>query len=166
MCYTRWHAGEWGPCSASCGGGSRLRQVQCVEEQINGTKTKVRHITFARYTREICGYKRTRGAVKNIIYVCKEPSRFCKIFIAGFLQQLRDFNLKIPSFITSPSLSLSLLFVSSLSFFQNFLSASPFCAVHCMCFFLHVYISVSLQHFAQQSITLIKYRFILNISYF
>ncbi|XP_074042343.1 ADAMTS-like no long nerve cord isoform X3 [Leptinotarsa decemlineata] len=39
-CPPKWHAGEWGPCSASCGGGSKLRQVHCVEET-NNTKLRV-----------------------------------------------------------------------------------------------------------------------------
>ncbi|GLV43482.1 no long nerve cord [Carabus blaptoides fortunei] len=39
-CPPRWSTGEWGACSVSCGGGSRLRQVQCVEE-VNSTRTKV-----------------------------------------------------------------------------------------------------------------------------
>ncbi|KAJ3649041.1 hypothetical protein Zmor_020803 [Zophobas morio] len=39
-CPPKWHAGEWGPCSVTCGGGSRLRQVHCVEEA-NNTKIRV-----------------------------------------------------------------------------------------------------------------------------
>ncbi|XP_015837335.1 protein madd-4 isoform X3 [Tribolium castaneum] len=39
-CPPKWHMGEWGPCSVSCGGGSRLRQVYCVEEA-NSTKIRV-----------------------------------------------------------------------------------------------------------------------------
>ncbi|KAJ8963231.1 hypothetical protein NQ318_018697 [Aromia moschata] len=37
---SRWYTGEWGPCSVSCGGGSKLRQVHCVEET-NNTKIRV-----------------------------------------------------------------------------------------------------------------------------
>ncbi|XP_045473745.1 protein madd-4 isoform X3 [Harmonia axyridis] len=39
-CPARWHAGDWGPCTVTCGGGSRVRQVYCVEEA-NNTKIKV-----------------------------------------------------------------------------------------------------------------------------
>ncbi|XP_022920752.1 protein madd-4 isoform X2 [Onthophagus taurus] len=39
-CPPKWHAGDWGPCSASCGGGSKLRQVHCTEET-NSTKIKI-----------------------------------------------------------------------------------------------------------------------------
>ncbi|XP_018562984.1 protein madd-4 isoform X1 [Anoplophora glabripennis] len=39
-CPPKWHTGEWGPCSVSCGGGSKLRQVHCVEET-NNTKIRV-----------------------------------------------------------------------------------------------------------------------------
>ncbi|XP_050294708.1 protein madd-4 [Anthonomus grandis grandis] len=39
-CPPRWHVGEWGACSTSCGGGIRLRPVYCVEE-MNGTKLRV-----------------------------------------------------------------------------------------------------------------------------
>lgn len=36
----RWYPGDWSPCSVSCGGGSRFRQIHCVEET-NNTRTKV-----------------------------------------------------------------------------------------------------------------------------
>lgn len=36
----RWMVSEWGECSASCGGGVRIRVVNCVEED-NGTIIKV-----------------------------------------------------------------------------------------------------------------------------
>ncbi|KAK9728281.1 ADAMTS cysteine-rich domain [Popillia japonica] len=39
-CPPKWHTNEWGPCSATCGGGSRIRQVHCIEET-NSTKIKV-----------------------------------------------------------------------------------------------------------------------------
>ncbi|XP_060536482.1 protein madd-4 isoform X2 [Cylas formicarius] len=39
-CPPKWYAGDWGPCSVSCGGGSKLRQVHCVEET-NNTKIRV-----------------------------------------------------------------------------------------------------------------------------
>lgn len=39
-CPPKWHVLEWGPCSVTCGGGSRLRQVHCVEEA-NNTKIRI-----------------------------------------------------------------------------------------------------------------------------
>ncbi|KAJ9595133.1 hypothetical protein L9F63_013573, partial [Diploptera punctata] len=38
-CPAKWFEDEWGPCSVSCGGGSRFRQVHCAEEG-NGTRYK------------------------------------------------------------------------------------------------------------------------------
>ncbi|KAF5289701.1 hypothetical protein FQR65_LT11755, partial [Abscondita terminalis] len=40
-CPPKWHTTDWGSCSVSCGGGSRLRQVYCVEETRNKTKIKI-----------------------------------------------------------------------------------------------------------------------------
>ncbi|XP_068083512.1 protein madd-4 [Anabrus simplex] len=39
-CPPRWVTDEWGPCSVSCGGGSRFRHVFCAEDD-NGTRNKV-----------------------------------------------------------------------------------------------------------------------------
>lgn len=39
-CSSKWAIHEWGPCSASCGGGVRKREVYCSEE-VNLTKIKV-----------------------------------------------------------------------------------------------------------------------------
>lgn len=39
-CPPKWHTGDWGACSVSCGGGSRIRQVYCVEEA-NSTRIRV-----------------------------------------------------------------------------------------------------------------------------
>ncbi|XP_069688307.1 protein madd-4 [Periplaneta americana] len=39
-CPAKWVVDEWGPCSVSCGGGSRFRHVHCAEEG-NGTRSKV-----------------------------------------------------------------------------------------------------------------------------
>jgi len=38
--YCRWVADDWGPCSVTCGGGTRFRHVHCAEES-NGTRSKV-----------------------------------------------------------------------------------------------------------------------------
>ncbi|KAF7267693.1 hypothetical protein GWI33_019181 [Rhynchophorus ferrugineus] len=43
-CPPKWHTSDWGPCSVSCGGGSKLRQVDCIEES-NNTKIKVSNNT-------------------------------------------------------------------------------------------------------------------------
>lgn len=40
-CPAKWTTEEWGPCSVSCGGGTRLREVYC-SEKVNSTKFKVR----------------------------------------------------------------------------------------------------------------------------
>ncbi|XP_031344592.1 protein madd-4 isoform X2 [Photinus pyralis] len=40
-CPPRWHTTDWGACSATCGGGTRFRQVYCVEDRGNKTKVKV-----------------------------------------------------------------------------------------------------------------------------
>ncbi|XP_063229070.1 protein madd-4 [Bacillus rossius redtenbacheri] len=56
-CPAKWAIAEWGPCSASCGGGARLRQVHCAQEA-NGTKLKVPdHLCHGRKPRhqESCG---------------------------------------------------------------------------------------------------------------
>uniref|UniRef100_A0AAR5PUC8 Ig-like domain-containing protein n=1 Tax=Dendroctonus ponderosae TaxID=77166 RepID=A0AAR5PUC8_DENPD len=39
-CPPKWFIGEWGSCSLSCGGGTRVRQVHCIEES-NNTKLLV-----------------------------------------------------------------------------------------------------------------------------
>ncbi|XP_049817483.1 ADAMTS-like protein 1 isoform X3 [Aethina tumida] len=39
-CPPKWHVGEWGTCSSNCGGGTKLREVYCVEE-VNNTKIRV-----------------------------------------------------------------------------------------------------------------------------
>ncbi|XP_071450701.1 protein madd-4-like isoform X3 [Hetaerina americana] len=39
-CPAKWSVDEWGPCSVSCGGGSRFRQIHCAEEG-NGTRVNV-----------------------------------------------------------------------------------------------------------------------------
>lgn len=39
-CPARWTVGEWGPCSLTCGGGTKLRDVHC-SEQLNATSYKV-----------------------------------------------------------------------------------------------------------------------------
>lgn len=39
-CPAKWTTEEWGPCSITCGGGTRLREVYCSEE-VNSTKFKV-----------------------------------------------------------------------------------------------------------------------------
>ncbi|XP_021917210.1 ADAMTS-like protein 1 [Zootermopsis nevadensis] len=39
-CPAKWAVYDWGPCSVTCGGGSRFRYVQCAEEG-NGTRSKV-----------------------------------------------------------------------------------------------------------------------------
>uniref|UniRef100_M3ZG62 ADAM metallopeptidase with thrombospondin type 1 motif 17 n=1 Tax=Xiphophorus maculatus TaxID=8083 RepID=M3ZG62_XIPMA len=36
-CQYRWVAGEWGPCSVSCGNGLQQRQVSCVYPSLNGS---------------------------------------------------------------------------------------------------------------------------------
>ncbi|XP_015601072.1 protein madd-4 isoform X2 [Cephus cinctus] len=40
-CSTKWVAGEWSECSASCGGGSRTRNVFCTEDKGNKTTDKL-----------------------------------------------------------------------------------------------------------------------------
>lgn len=37
FCSYRWSIGDWGPCSVSCGGGSRTRRIECGSKGINGT---------------------------------------------------------------------------------------------------------------------------------
>ncbi|VEN64005.1 unnamed protein product, partial [Callosobruchus maculatus] len=39
-CPPKWFTEEWGPCTVSCGGGTRIRDVYCVEES-NNTRIKV-----------------------------------------------------------------------------------------------------------------------------
>ncbi|XP_046398762.1 ADAMTS-like protein 1 isoform X4 [Ischnura elegans] len=39
-CPAKWSVDDWGPCSVSCGGGSRFRQIHCAEEG-NGTRVNV-----------------------------------------------------------------------------------------------------------------------------
>ncbi|CAH0552032.1 unnamed protein product [Brassicogethes aeneus] len=41
-CPPKWHVGEWGGCSLTCGGGSKVREVYCAEEA-NNTKIKVKN---------------------------------------------------------------------------------------------------------------------------
>lgn len=53
--FYRWHAGDWGPCSVSCGGGSKLRQVHCVEET-NNTKIMVRFYYIISVIIKLCYY--------------------------------------------------------------------------------------------------------------
>ncbi|KAJ8393068.1 hypothetical protein AAFF_G00067510 [Aldrovandia affinis] len=38
-CPSRWVAGEWGPCSLTCGAGLRVREVLCVSQLQNGSYT-------------------------------------------------------------------------------------------------------------------------------
>lgn len=40
-CPPNWITGEWGPCSTSCGGGKRMREVQCIQQIGNGSKVEV-----------------------------------------------------------------------------------------------------------------------------
>ncbi|KAK7489279.1 hypothetical protein BaRGS_00019531 [Batillaria attramentaria] len=40
-CPPRWELSQYGPCSKDCGGGVRLRTVQCVQEEPDGTLTRL-----------------------------------------------------------------------------------------------------------------------------
>ncbi|XP_053305766.1 A disintegrin and metalloproteinase with thrombospondin motifs 18 [Spea bombifrons] len=42
-CPAYWSVGTWSPCSASCGGGEQIRQIQCVQSTATNTEELVSH---------------------------------------------------------------------------------------------------------------------------